>query len=1360
MSVMNDVVNGFNKKQPTQTTAALIDFSRAFDKVNHARLLEQFDKLLIPACFARWYRSFLAKVMDYIKIEQLPPFNFPHDDTTEVLQIKLYWNDRAVVFTNVYVPPMWGGDGESRTQNFLASNVLTRCLEGHYDSEHVFGGDFNGHHPSWDSGNWDGGDGDREGMPTSTDSSEYASDRIGDDVYEWSIDNSMVVMNDPNVSTFISSASSGRKSSPDISMCSSRTSIHSWGVVRRLSSDHLVIAFSLSNNESVFKPRDRTSNVRKTRYSFKKADWKKFNELFLEGILSYNKSTRRCKIHRRYKNLVRAFDLAAAVIPRGARIDAMSWWDDELNELKNRKDACGWSEDRELFAALSKELNALITIKKAAAWKDFASTLSYSSNPSRTARVIKHIGREQIAPDSIVLKSADGKKLLLTDRDKAIAFRGVYAKECRHSRVEKLNRNEKSRCRARKSRIKAYCRMAYLDIKHQFTNLGYGSRGSPPADLNYNPADIFSFNELDTAICELKVNKACGDDGICNEMLLNLDSRNRYYVLAAVNSSWLAGESYNGWNKGTIRPLAKAGKDKSLLSSYRPVCLMSTLAKLAERLITNRLRYDLESRGVLTNLQAAFRKGRCTNDVTMSVINDVVNGFNKKQPTQTTAALIDFSRAFDKVNHARLLEQFDKLLIPACFARWYRSFLTDRKYCVHFGTAKSTFVRFANGVPQGSVSGPLLFVIYSVSLISQLDMLGDKGLKLAMFADDLTIWNSSSSFLSSCSTLQLGLEIIQNWSCEYGMPLSDGKTEAIHFSRARIRPEFSPGLLFLKGEPVTFKSQVRLLGVILDSKMTSSGHVMKVRKEATWRLSQLSKVCGRSWGGSSSDLRAFYLAYVGSLFDYSASSWAPLLTNSNVKLLEVIQNRAARLITGCLGSTRIKSLLLEAGLLPLVSRFRYQCMVAAERCRRLPISDPLRRRAFTCPEENNRFSSWREKSTELFKGNQIQLFRGESYPPSSLDISCREPLLIFSQVPPWLTSGADRVEFYPQLMNKDVCSADDKDKKRAASLETLYARGDFDVECWTDGSVVDKVGAGAACIFFEDKKETIVTPAGYLCSSYHAELLAIKAALAILEAKLDGSKRTYLFCTDSQSSINALLSGPLGQTTTLTSSIWELLLYLVNDHPESKIVFQFIYSHCGVERNEEADRAAEGALKDPWTASNQDKCGIPLRAIKAQVKLSLRDAWLATDDEGSHRSFISKKPTNLHKSADMARTDEVLMHQLRTGECRLAGKFRKRIALPGSEICRWCLREEETVNHMFSTCKGLAALRRERAIEDQTILCSDGEKSLYFFRSALEQIIASNGEDQDELARFEEIEDAIITGAVTVRRRRAERRTD
>ena len=96
------------------------------------------------------------------------------------------------------------------------------------------------------------------------------------------------------------------------------------------------------------------------------------------------------------------------------------------------------------------------------------------------------------------------------------------------------------------------------------------------------------------------------------------------------------------------------------------------------------------------------------------------------------------------------------------------------------------------------MSGPLLFVIHSVSLICQVDLLECKGLKVAMLADDLTIWHCSSSISISCPTLQLALNIVQNWSSEYDMPLSDGKTEAIHFSRARNRHEFSPGLIFYR----------------------------------------------------------------------------------------------------------------------------------------------------------------------------------------------------------------------------------------------------------------------------------------------------------------------------------------------------------------------------------------------------------------------------------------------------------------------------------------------------------------------------------------------------------------------------------
>ena len=132
--------------------------------------------------------------------------------------------------------------------------------------------------------------------------------------------------------------------------------------------------------------------------------------------------------------------------------------------------------------------------------------------------------------------------------------------------------------------------------------------------------------------------------------------------------------------------------------------------------------------------------------------------------------------------------------------------------------------------------------------------------------------------------------------------------------------------------------------------MTSSGHATKVKEETTWRLSQMSKVCGRSWGGNSSDLRSFYRAYVASVFNYSSNA-----VKYKYQTARKCTESSARLITACLDSTRVKSLLLEAGLLPLDICFRYQCMVAAERCRRLPLSDPLCRRAFTCPGEKNVF---------------------------------------------------------------------------------------------------------------------------------------------------------------------------------------------------------------------------------------------------------------------------------------------------------------------------------------------------------------------------------------------------------------------
>ena len=144
---------------------------------------------------------------------------------------------------------------------------------------------------------------------------------------------------------------------------------------------------------------------------------------------------------------------------------------------------------------------------------------------------------------------------------------------------------------------------------------------------------------------------------------------------------------------------------------------------------------------------------------------------------------------------------------------------------------------------------------------------------------------------------------------------------------------------------------------------------------------------------------------------------------------------------------------------------------------------------------------------------------------------------------------------------------------------------------------------------------------------------------------------------------------------------------------------------------------------------------------------------IASLDCGTHRALISEKYTNLKESAKLIRRDEVLLLQLRVEECRLAGKFRKRIALVGSDLCRWCRREEETICHLFTNCKSLAKLRRTHDVLNPTILCSDGVKGLLFFQSALQLLQNNDDEHMEELVRNEELENAITAGAVTVRRR-------
>jgi hypothetical protein len=171
----------------------------------------------------------------------------------------------------------------------------------------------------------------------------------------------------------------------------------------------------------------------------------------------------------------------------------------------------------------------------------------------------------------------------------------------------------------------------------------------------------------------------------------------------------------------------------------------------------------------------------------------------------------------------------------------------------------------------------------------------------------------------------------------------------------------------------------------------------------------------------------------------------------------------------------------------------------------------------------------------------------------------------------------------------------------------------------------------------------------------------------------------------------------------------------------SKITFQFTASHCGIERNEMADLEADRALEK--CAMEQSKTAIPLAAIKAKIKRHCKTNWLNQLDHNNARyTAAGPRPTNLTKLCkELTRADMVLSAQLRTGECKLMGRLRHRLADTCSSLCRWCNIVDETVIHVFVECSNpnLVSLRSHMKIHDASVLYDNPSLSVTFAKTAI-----------------------------------------
>ena len=218
-----------------------------------------------------------------------------------------------------------------------------------------------------------------------------------------------------------------------------------------------------------------------------------------------------------------------------------------------------------------------------------------------------------------------------------------------------------------------------------------------------------------------------------------------------------------------MMPVHKKGKDKSKSSSYRPISLTSCVVKTMERVVNGRLMWFLESNKILSEQQAGFRQFRSTEDQVTYLAQEVEDAFQNKNVLLAT--WIDLQKAFDKVWTDGLLVKVQRCGIGGNMYKWISSFLNNRRARVSVDGKQSRKFLLRHGVPQGGVISPTLFLIFIDDLVSKLP----RGVKIALYADDLVMWCTEEYAGTARYRMQQAADVLTAWTEEWNVSINKEK---------------------------------------------------------------------------------------------------------------------------------------------------------------------------------------------------------------------------------------------------------------------------------------------------------------------------------------------------------------------------------------------------------------------------------------------------------------------------------------------------------------------------------------------------------------------------------------------------------
>ena len=284
-------------------------------------------------------------------------------------------------------------------------------------------------------------------------------------------------------------------------------------------------------------------------------------------------------------------------------------------------------------------------------------------------------------------------------------------------------------------------------------------------------------------------------------------------------------------------------------------------------MIVHKLYHFAEARSLFSHTQAGFRKNRSCDDQLLRMTQDISDGFQDRKPKGKVMALLDLSRAYDRVWKEDLLLSLVDGGVPLKIVRWIQAFLRNRQFKVLLNGSLSRTRWLTHGVPQGAVSSPFLFLFYIKTIA---DNLPDE-VRNSIFADDLIIWASNNQKLEASDSIQRAVRTIEVWYRKKKMILSD-KSVVIFFSKGSGDAKWIPRVI-MNGLPLKFDPAPKLLGIYMSRTLSFQSHVDKVVAKVQKRNSILACLSTSQWGWKKKPLRKIFLVAQRSGLDYAAPAW-------------------------------------------------------------------------------------------------------------------------------------------------------------------------------------------------------------------------------------------------------------------------------------------------------------------------------------------------------------------------------------------------------------------------------------------------------------------------------------------------------